>query len=82
MKAIETIVRSSMPSRLKNAATAGRVLLYTDPARILAHLVYMVGNFGFVFLALHLMTKTMASIVPTGAKEGLTGKPVPWRSGP
>jgi len=67
---MERIAGSAISCGLKDAATTGRALLYADPARFLAHLVFMIGNFGFVFLALHLMTKTMASIVPGTGQKG------------
>jgi len=64
--------RGAIRRWLGRAAAAGKALAYADPARFLVQLVCIIGNFGFAFLALHLMTKTVTSIVPLGAEKILT----------
>jgi hypothetical protein len=69
MRTKSTIVGCATMRGLKSVPAAGRALLYIGPTRLLAHLVWLVGNYGFVFLALHLMSKTMASIAPAIAQK-------------
>lgn len=61
---MEMVVKGIMPYGLNNAVAAAKALMYADSARFLAQLVWMIGNFGFVFLALHFLSKTMVCLYP------------------